>query len=192
MDTSSAPRTTEGGAPGGRAATPSWAAIAAWGGGLIQLALGAGAITGVGGGLALQAVGIILTVLGAAALGWGVAALARGRIVVPRVGVGGSLAGILAATAALILDPSRVSVFAVAAGSALLIAVAFACALVLRTATRAVDSPTTDAVRPQIVGLLVGAVLVAGLVTPALAATEAGQHAVPHGEHAEMVDPGHH
>ena len=73
MDTSSAPRTTEGGAPGGRAATPSWAAIAAWGGGLIQLALGAGAITGVGGGLALQAVGILLTVLGAAALGWGAA-----------------------------------------------------------------------------------------------------------------------
>ena len=35
----------------------------------------------------------------------------------------------------------------------------------------------------------VAAVLVAGVVTPALAATEAGQHAVPHGE---MTEPGHH
>ena len=192
MDTLSAPRTSEGGAPGGRAATPSWAAIAAWGGGLIQLALGAGALTGVGGGPAIRAVGIILTVLGAAALGWGVAALARGRIIVPRAGLSGSLAGILAATAAMILDPSRVSVFAVAAASVLLIAVAFACALVLRTAGRAVVSPAPDAVRPQLVGILVGAVLVAGLVTPALAATEAGRHAVPHGEHTQTVDPGHH
>jgi len=44
----------------------------------------------------------------------------------------------------------------------------------------------------HLVGLIVGAVLVAGIVTPALAATEAGQHAVPHGEHLEMVEPGHH
>ena len=38
-------------------------------------------------------------------------------------------------------------------------------------------------------GLIVGAVLVAGIVTPALAATEAGQHAVPHGEHVDWSSP---
>ena len=32
---------------------------------------------------------------------------------------------------------------------------------------------------------MVGALLVAGLATPALAATEAGELAVPHGEHRE-------
>jgi hypothetical protein len=46
-----------------------------------------------------------------------------------------------------------------------------------------------DAGRGRLVKLVVAAVLVAGVVTPALAATEAGQHAVPHGE---MTEPGHH
>ena len=37
--------------------------------------------------------------------------------------------------------------------------------------------------RLSLVGLLAGAVLVAGLATPALAATRAGELAVPHGAH---------
>jgi hypothetical protein len=85
------------------------------------------------------------------------------------------------------LDPTRVSVFAVAAGIALLIAVAFGCALVLRRSRLRVGRTYTG--RGRLAGLVVAAVLVAGLVTPALAATEAGQHAVPHGE---MTEPGHH
>ena len=187
MDTSTAPRTTEVGAQGGFADAPSWTAFAAWGGGLIQLALGAGAITGVGGGPAIRVAGIFLTVIGVVAIGWGAATLARGRIVVPRLGIAGSLAGILATAAAMSLDPTRVSVFAVAAASALLVAVALRCAWALRRASR--PTTTRDAARPRLIGLFVGALLVAGVVTPALAATEAGQHAVPHGE---MVEPGHH
>jgi hypothetical protein len=192
MDTSTAPRTTEVGGQGGFADAPSWSALAAWGGGLLQLALGAGAITTEGGGSAIRVAGILLVVIGAAAIGWGAATLARGRTVVPRLGVGGSLAGILTAAAAMTLDPSRVSVFAFAAASALLVAVALGCALVLRRANRPTSARTTDAGRPHLIGFIVGAVLVAGVVTPALAATEAGQHAVPHGEHVEMVEPGHH
>ena len=131
--------------------------------------------------------GILLVVIGAVAIGWGAATLARGRIVVPRLSIAGSLAGILAATAAMALDPIRVSVFAVAAGIALLIAVALgqrAHAAAVRPARRR----RMPAAR-HLVGLIVAAVLVAGVATPALAATEAGQHAVPHGE---MVEPGHH
>ena len=187
MDTLSAPRTTEAGALGARAAVPSWAAIAAWGAGLIQLALGAGATTGVEGDAAFRVAGVLLIALGATTLGWGAAMLARGRIVVPRLGVAGSLAGILVAVVTMALDPTRVSVFAVAAASALLIAVAFACAISRRRSSR--GGQTTDAARSGLIGLFVAAVLVAALVTPALAATEAGQHAVPHGE---MIDPGHH
>jgi hypothetical protein len=41
-----------------------------------------------------------------------------------------------------------------------------------------------------LVGLAVGAALVAALATPALAATEAGETAVPHGRHGAH-DPGH-
>jgi hypothetical protein len=192
MDTSTAPRTTEVGAQGGFADAPSWPALAAWGGGLVQLALGAGAITGAGEGSAIRVAGILLTVVGAVAIGWGAATLARGRIVVPRLGIGGSLAGIVTAVATMSLDPARVSVFAVAAASALLVAVALGCALGLRRTSRPASARTTDAARPRVIGLLVGALLVAGVVTPALASTEAGQHATPHGEHAELVEPDHH
>ena len=188
MDTLTAPRATEVGAQGGRTDSPSWAAIAAWGGGLVQLALGAGAITGEG-GPAIRMAGVVLAVIGAGAIGWGAASLARGRIVVPRLSIAGSLAGILAAAAAMALDPTRVSVFAVVAASALLVAVALRCAWALRPTSRA---RARDAARPRLLGLLLGAVLVAGVVTPALAATEAGQHAVPHGAHTEPAEPGHH
>jgi len=190
MDTLTAPRATaphktEVGAQGGLADAPSWPAIAAWGGGLIQLALGAGAITSDGASPAIRVAGILLVVIGAGAIGCGAATLAQGRIVVPRLSIAGSLAGILAAAGAMALDPTRVSVFAVAAASALLIAVALGSALELRRE----GQPRS---KRHLVGLIVGAVLVAGIVTPALAATEAGQHAVPHGEHLEMVEPGHH
>jgi hypothetical protein len=40
---------------------------------------------------------------------------------------------------------------------------------------------------PSLLGLLGGAVLVAALATPALAATEAGRQAQPHGEHAVLA-----
>jgi hypothetical protein len=209
MDTSTPPRTTEVGAQGGFAGSSSWPAIAAWGGGLIQLALGAGAVTAVEGGLAIRMAGFVLIVMGAAAIGWGAATLARGRIVVPRLVVAGSLAGILWAVVTMTLDPQRTSVFAVVAASALFVAVALGSALALRRAARPARARSTvptpsplaadtssgasDRMGPAggrgVVGLVVSAVLVAGLVTPALAATEAGQHAVPHGE---MVEPAHH
>ena len=165
-----------------------WPAVVAWGGGLVQLALGAGAITAAEGGPAIRVAGILLAVLGTAAIGWGAATLARGRTVVPRLSIAGSLAGILAAAAAMALDPVRVSVFAVAVAIALLVAVAFGCARTLRR--NRLDVRAADAGRGRLIGLLVAAVLVAGIVTPALAATEAGHHAVPHGE---MTDhSGHH
>jgi hypothetical protein len=185
MDTLTAPRTTEVGAQGGFADAPSWPAIAAWGGGLIQLALGAGAITSDGARQAIREAGILLAVIGACAHVWGAATLARGRIVVPRLSIAGSRAGILAAAGAMALDPTRVSVFAVAADIALLIAVALGCALELRRE----GQPHS---KRHLVGLIVGAVLVAGVVTPALAATEAGRHAVPHGEHLELFETVHH
>jgi hypothetical protein len=161
----------------------SWAAVAAWGAGLIELAIGAGAVLQGG---AARGAGIALLVLGAGGLAWGAVTLARGRIVVPRTAVAAALAGIAAAVAALVADPVRTSVLATAALTILLVTIALTCAARLRAAHRG----KADAAPPRIWAILVAATLVAGIVTPALGATEAGRSAVPHGEH--FVDPGHH
>lgn len=60
------------------------------------------------------------------------------------------------------------------------------CALLVRRGARAArPAPAGSAVagRTSLLGLVAGALLVAALTTPALAATEAGALAVPHGEH---------
>lgn len=165
-------------------AAASWAAVAAWGAGLILLAVGAGALPQGG---AARGAGIALLALGAAAMVWGTATLARGRIVVPRSGVAGALLGIAAATFALAADPVRTSVIAVAAAVALLLSIALACAGRVRALARG----SADASPPRLWAIMVAAVVVAGLVTPALGATEAGRNATGHGTHG-VVDPGHH
>ncbi|WP_461470809.1 hypothetical protein [Microbacterium sp. HJ5] len=170
--------------PALRGALPSWAAVAAWGAGLIEIALGAGALTQGG---AARGAGIALVALGAGALAWGVAALVRGRIVVPRTGVAASLAGIAAGILALTADPVRTSIVAVGAASALLLATALACASRLRGR----GERRADAAPPRTWVMIAAAIVVAAVVTPALAATEAGRNASPHGEHM-LVDPGHH
>ena len=191
MHTLSTPRTTDAGARGARPAAPSWAAIAAWGGGLIQLALGAGAVIGQDGGLAVGIAGVTLLLLGVAALGWGAGTLARGRIVVPRAGAAGALVGILTAVTAMALDPGRVSVLAVATASVLLLLAALACVAEQR-GFRTGRMRRADAGGARIMPLVVSAVLVAAVVTPALSATEAGRLAPDHGGHGVLVDPAHH
>lgn len=170
------------------ASSPSWHAPAAWGAGLIEIALGAGTIIATSGGAATRAVGFLLLTFGVAALVWGALSLHRGRLIAPRLVVAGALAGVLLSAVALALDPVRISVFAVAAASVLLVAVALAAVAALRRRR----TGRADAGSPRIVELIVAAVIVAALVTPALSATEAGQLAPDHGEHGVMVDPGHH
>lgn len=181
--TTEAPRTAGATGPvedrGIRSSAPAWASVAAWGGALIQLAIGAGTITGDG---AARGAGIVLLVLGAAGLAWGAATLVRGCLIAPRTGVGVALLGILAVVSGLAFD-SRVSILSVAAACALLIAVALACARQQRV--------RADAAPPRLAVLMIAAVVVAGAVTPALGATEAGRLAPDHGTHG-IVDPGHH
>ncbi|WP_445337531.1 hypothetical protein [Clavibacter sp. CFBP 8614] len=66
-----------------------------------------------------------------------------------------------------------------------------ASAVVLSAATPAADSAPAPAEpeptgRRYLVGVLAGAFLVAGIVTPALSLTDAGEHAVPHGQHGSV------
>jgi hypothetical protein len=170
--------------------TGSWPALAAWGAALLLLALGAGALTGEGGGAWSAITGAALVVLGVGGLIWGTAALARGRIVVPRASVAGCLLGVVATATALAADPLHVSIIAVAAASALLVSLGAVCGSHLRSARR--DTGRTDASRPGIIGMLIGALLVAGLVTPALGATEAGRLAPDHSSHDLVFDQHQH
>lgn len=157
-------------------------AVAAWGAGLLQIALGAGVLTTDG---AARGAGLALVAFGAGALAWGAASLARGRPVVPRLGIGGSLAGMGAAAVTLAIDPVRISAVAVAAASALLVVAALACAVRLRA------RETTDAAPLRLTALFAAAVVVAAIASPALGTTQAARYAPDHGTHG-VTEPGHH
>ena len=180
----------------GDASQSAWPAVAAWGAALIQLALGAGAIPAPDGSGAVEAsaagawaVGLPLIALGVGGLGWGGLTLARGRVVAPRAAVAGVLAGLVVGAAALGVDPVHTSVAALGAVAVLLVAGALGCGRALRAANP--TDRTTDAAPPRrLAGLLVAAVAVAGIVTPALGATEAGRSA-GHSNHGIVLEDGH-
>jgi hypothetical protein len=54
--------------------------------------------------------------------------------------------------------------------------------------------PQAAGMRPGrlLLAAFAGAVLVAGITTPGLAASTAGQYAVPHGGHGHLAPAGHH
>ncbi|WP_127819453.1 hypothetical protein [Microbacterium sp. CPCC 204701] len=158
-------------------------AVAAWGAGLVQIALGAGVLTGDG---AARGAGFALVALGGGALAWGVSSLARGYSVMPRVGIAGSLGGIGVAVVALWIDPAKISAVAVAAASFLLVVAALACGVRLRTRETA-----TDAAPLRLSALFAAAVVVAAIATPALGTTEVARHAPDHGNH-RITEPRHH
>ncbi|KTS60043.1 hypothetical protein NS206_12055 [Microbacterium testaceum] len=149
----------------------SWPSVFAWGAGLITAALGAGAITRPDSGAAASGLGIGLVVLGLAALAWGGVVLWAGRLVVPALVLGGSLAAIVGATALLFVVPAHTSVLAVAAASLLFVIVGASAAVHLRRRRR-VAHPERTPQPMSVVGLLVAAAVIAVVVTPALGATQ--------------------
>lgn len=172
------------------AMTRSWPMLGALGAGLVLAALAAGA------GGATQ---VALAGLGIAALGWGVLSLRAGRLIAPRavlgVAVATLLAGGLASASGAMADVAGLPLVAASVFTA---SVGLSAALSVR-ARRAADVRVEEPAKPAsrdpharlaLTGLAVGAALVSALATPALAATEAGDAAVPHGQHGAH-DPGH-
>ncbi|WP_157006967.1 hypothetical protein [Agromyces laixinhei] len=166
----------------------TWPMLAALGAALVLIALAAGA-----GGVMQPA----LLVLGVAALGWGGLALHTGRVLAPAtvlVVAAASLVGTAAAVATGSAATADVAPGPLAAASVFIVVVAFSAGLVLRGRDRGRgaaretrgDRATSDTAR--LIGLVAGAALVAALATPALAATEAGESAVPHGTHQQAPD----
>ena len=157
-------------------------ALVVLGAGLIHLAIAAGSPLG-------AAIG--MGALGAVELGWGLAVLARGSVLFPTAALIGSLAPValwgLLATARVAGGESALTDFLplgpLTAASVLNLAVALLLAIDRRP--RPVKAHADSAARPgrYLLGMVLGAMAVAGIVTPALAATNAGMYAVPHGEH---------
>ncbi|MBN9150860.1 MAG: hypothetical protein J0H56_05505 [Micrococcales bacterium] len=178
--------------------TRSWLAFAAMGAGVIHL--------GVAPGTAIPAA-VVLGVLGLAEFAWGVGVLARNRFLMPRVALVGAFAPVIgwgfALLAAVAFDnPELASAFgafpmAVASFFNLVIAAVLG-ADRRRTATvssgSAVRAPKPRRQAPAclyLTGLMVGALAVSMLTTPALAATGAGINN-PHANHGELDLPEQH
>jgi hypothetical protein len=176
--------------------TRTWVAFAAIGTGLIHLALV------IGSPLPL---GIVLAVLGLVEFGWGVLTFARETVAFPRVALVLAIApvvlwGLLLVSSALSATPELAgSLRLLPLGIATLFELFIAGVLAVRLRR---GSDTEEPTRPPsiaryLVGLIVGGLVVAGLTTPALGATEAGTFGQPHGEQVDgptdedLFLPGH-
>jgi hypothetical protein len=189
-----------------------WLAFSAIGAALIHFAVGASAPL---------VLGIILVVFGLAELGWGALVLIRSRLLAPGIVLGAALGPVIVWAAALSLGSGfglpvvavALPLFPMFIASLFNLFLAGSMAVLRRraasrgpgplsadaasvTASVPVSDPASDPAGWRfLTGLILAGFLVAGLTTPALAATDAGAHAVPHGAHAvpglEFLDGGH-
>jgi len=169
----------------------TWLGFAAIGAGLVHLAMV------ISSPLPIAAVVLLL---GVSEIAWGVAAFARDSVPAPRVAGAVAIAPVLAwsllVVVATMLDTASLAaslpLLPMAIASILELFVAAVLATHLRRARNAGGTTTTPALPSAgryLVGLLAGALVVGALTTPALAATEAGRYAQPHGSHDADVHP---
>ncbi|TFB70947.1 hypothetical protein [Cryobacterium sp. Hz9] len=176
----------------------TWLGFAALGAALIHLAVGV---------TAPFLLSVLLVGFGIAELSWGIATLASGRVIAPRVVVGAALIpvfiwGAIAALGSGLGVPSAqtgLPWYPMTMASLFNIYVAATVALAMRRASSG-NPPSVGAASPGgwrfLTGLVVGGFLLSALTTPALAATDVGSLAVPHGSHRvvelDVPDPGGH
>lgn len=182
--------------------TRAWLAFAAIGAGMIHLALV------VSSPLPLAAAPALL---GAAELGWGVAVLARDSLPAPRIALGAAAAGSLGSVAFATLIPSAATAttgadpaasteigalpLALAAVLDGVLAALIAVAVVVERRRAAsprrprVAASTGWRTARSVLAIAAGALVVGAVTTPALAATEAGRQAQPHGAHVMQPEP---
>lgn len=168
--------------------TKTWLAFAALGTGMIHLALVISSPL---------PIAVALGFFGAIEVGWGLVTLAGDRIRMPRLVLLGSLLPVLfwalvVGASAAFGGPSLTSIVgltALAAATALEVFAAVTLAVHVRRGTDFSVAAKTPPAGRYLAGLLVGGIVVAALTTPALAATEAGLYAQPHGEHSDEFQP---
>ena len=131
-------------------------------------------------------VGIPLLLVGIAEFAWGVFAFTAPRTPFPRAARIGALLPILGWIVLLLAGGSTdlgVRVLPMLVASLLDLSIAIAISVMLRRTPPAEPRPLRPG--PYLFGLGLGAVVVGALTTPALAATEAGDFAQPHGTQVE-------
>ena len=168
--------------------TRTWLGFAAIGAGLIHLAMVVGSPL---------PVAIILVGLGVTEFGWGVLAFAKDRLIgasVARiVAIGPVIVWSTVVIAAILFDAAWLASFLPLIPMAIatvfeLFAVAVL-SLHLRPSKGLAAAPALPSVGRYLLAVTVGGILVGALTTPALAATEAGKYAQPHGEHSADFIP---
>ena len=168
--------------------TRTWLAFAALGTGMIHLALVLGSPL---------PVAVVLVIFGVAELAWAVHTFRRETIAAPRLVLLGALLpillwGMLLLAAATLETPEVASSLSLTAMGLAAVLELFAAGVIAVQLRRGVDfaAPTrTPKAGPYLAGLFVGGMIVAAITTPALAATEAGLYAQPHGEHSDDFVP---
>lgn len=160
--------------------TRTWIAFAAIGAGLIHVALVIGSPL---------AIGVPLAVLGIVEFGWGVTTFARGTVPFPRVALAVALApvlgwGLLLAASTLAEMPQLaafIPFLPLAVSSVFGLFIAGTLAVISRRKADTEGRPRVPGVARYLLGLVVGGLVIAGMTTPALAATAAGTAAQPRG-----------
>ena len=163
----------------------AWLGFAAIGAGLIHLAMVVSSPV---------PVAIVLVGLGVTEFGWGVLTFAKERLIGASaariVAIGPMVVWSMLVFAATLSDAAWLASFLPLIPMAIatvfeLFAVAVL-SLHLRSSREtdaAVPTPASPSVGRYLLAVTVGGILVGALTTPALAATEAGKYAQPHGEH---------
>jgi hypothetical protein len=168
--------------------TRTWLAFAALGTGMIHLALVLGSPL---------PVGAALLIFGLLEIAWSVMTFRRETIAAPRLVLTGALApillwGTLLAVATAVGAPQLASSLSLTAMGLAAVLEIIAAAIIAVQLRRGVDfsAPSrTPKAGVYLAGLVAGGMLVAAITTPALAATEAGLYAQPHGEHSDSFEP---
>ncbi|MET0989968.1 MAG: hypothetical protein ABWY54_04915 [Glaciihabitans sp.] len=168
--------------------TRTWLAFAALGTGMIHLALVLGSPL---------PVGVALVIFGIVEIAWAVLTFRRDTVAAPRLVLLGALLpillwGMLLLAATSLNNPEVASSLSLTAMGLAALLELFAAAVIAVQLRRGVDfsAPSrTPKAGVYLAGLFVGGMLVAAITTPALAATEAGLYAQPHGEHSDSFTP---
>ena len=163
----------------------AWLGFAAIGAGLIHLAMVVSSPV---------PVAIVLVGLGVTEFGWGVLTFAKERLIGASaariVAIGPMVVWSMLVLAATLSDAAWLASFlplipmAIATVFELFAVAVLSLHLRLsRETDAAVSTPVSPSVGRYLLAVTVGGILVGALTTPALAATEAGKYAQPHGEH---------